>query len=188
MLQKALGIIQSDLNSYLKLKFDFNEDIVLLSNFVGVDGTSSIKSENKVIVTLVNLEHETVIGLRHEPREEVALRNNPIHLNAYVLLSSYFGDNNYAEALKFLSEVVGFFQGKQVFDHNNTPSLPNGIAKLIFKMQTYSFQELSHLWGMLGAKYLPSVVYQMRLIAIDSERTTDVLPSISGTETSGRKV
>jgi len=40
---------------------------------------------------------------------------------------------------------------------------------LILDLMTLSYQDLNNLWGILGSRYLPSVMYKMRLISINED-------------------
>ncbi len=54
-----------------------------------------------------------------------------------------------------------------VFTPFTHPSLDPGIEKLVFELYNLSFEQLNQVWGMLGGKYYPSVLYKMRVISID---------------------
>ena len=43
----------------------------------------------------------------------------------------------------------------------------------------YSIQDLSNLWGALGGKYLPSIMYRVRMVAFDAEDITGRIPLVS---------
>ncbi len=47
-------------------------------------------------------------------------------------------------------------------------------------MHTPGFEKMNHLWGYLGAKYLPSVMYKVRMITIQEARATDEQSPVSG--------
>ena len=75
---------------------------------------------------------------------------------------------------------VGFFQAKNVFTNDNTPALaaedPN-IKKLILEFYSYSFEQMYNFWSVLGTKYLPSVLYKVRLLKIQEDIVVgDALP------------
>ena len=93
--------------------------------------------------------------------------NLPIHLNLYLMFASYFSGSNYQEGLKFLSKTINYFQGQSVFDHQNSPGLDRNIDKLVLDIQNLSIDELSNLWGILSGKYLPSVLYKVRMVSYD---------------------
>ena len=62
-----------------------------------------------------------------------------------------------------------FFQHKPYFDAENTPDLSPKIQKMIANMHSLTFEQQNYLWGLMGAKYLPSIVFKMRTISIDEE-------------------
>jgi hypothetical protein len=41
---------------------------------------------------------------------------------------------------------------------------------------------LSQLWGALGCKYMPSVVYKVRMLTIDLDETRGEIPAVKQTE------
>lgn len=47
--------------------------------------------------------------------------------------------------------------------------MPAGVEELIFDLNTLTMQDLNNMWGILGSKYLPSVMYKMRMITISEE-------------------
>ena len=166
MIDGAVSSVVSELNEFLKLKFKLAEDRAVLSNIVGQDGSLLVKDENRIIVSLVGVEEEKKAGT-----SAVMAKGGkpPIYMNLYVLFSASFNEKLNQEALKFLSAVVGFFQSKQVFTPDNTPELPNTIEHLSLQIKNQTFQEQSNMWAFLGAKYMPSILYKVRIIAIDEQ-------------------
>ena len=47
--------------------------------------------------------------------------------------------------------------------------MPEGVDELILDLMTLSYQDLNNLWGILGSRYLPSVMYKLRLISINED-------------------
>ena len=71
------------------------------------------------------------------------------------------------EALKYLSAVIGFFHAKPVFNSNNSPELGDKeIQKLIFDLYHQDSNAKNNLWSTLGAKYMPSIMYKVRLLTM----------------------
>jgi len=66
--------------------------------------------------------------------------------------------------------VIAFFQTRTVFTPSNTPDLPPGIEQLTVEIENLTTTELSNLWGILGGRYLPSILYRFRMITIDAEQ------------------
>jgi hypothetical protein len=182
MIYEALSYVTGALNEYLRIRFDINEDKVIISNLINQDGTSAVKDENKIIFTLVNVQEERMLisGNSVSPGSKgLFSQGNPsIPLNLFVLISTSFTGALTEEALKFLAVVIGFFQGKNVFTSLNSPGLPLQIGKLIFEMYNLSFQEQNNLWGSMGAKYVPSILYKVRMVTIDEGAIILEIPEI----------
>ncbi|WP_028978424.1 DUF4255 domain-containing protein [Sporocytophaga myxococcoides] len=176
MIYSVLNIIGERLNFYLKNRFALGEDKVILSNIVNQDGSLAITESDKVVITLVNIQEETVSS-RLNSSVNMA---RPINLNIYVMCSAYFTDKNYPEALKFLSATLSFFQSNCVFTHSNTPDLNRNIEKLTFEIVNQDLQNQSHLWGTLGGKYLPSILYKVRMVTIQEGNFEDDYTRVSG--------
>ena len=177
MIDKALEAIRKDLHGYLTLIPGLkvtSDTYVNLSNVAKPDGAIAIPQES-LGLSLVNIEEERVLksqkAFETGPDGRVSHLNPEIKLNLYLLISANF--SIYSTALDFLSRAIGFFQGKQVFNHDNTPALPQSVEKLLVELYTLNFEQQNHLWGALGAKYIPSVMYRVRLIAIQEGKKTD---------------
>lgn len=186
MIDKTFDFILDELNGFLGIRYPSSEPHVVLSNPSNQDGTVPPQIENKLILSLVNIEREaaaavSAMQLRPQNGEYVRI-NPPLNLNVYVLVSAYFG-NNYAEALKFLSSAMGFFQGKPVYRREDAPEFPRGLEKLSLEMVNLNFQDLNNLWGNLGGKYLPSVVFKARMLTIQEGWVAERVPEITATET-----
>lgn len=172
MIDVALKFISSELNQYLnnKLSLDVaSKDPVVLGNISKLsEAAANNDLEEKVILTLVNLEEERMLRnpekfTRVEDRLEQ--RNPKIFLNLYCLFA--VNKSKYSEALKYLSFVIQFFQHRSVFNHITDPLLDEKIEKLLLELYTINFEQTNHLWGTMGGKYYPSALYKMRLITID---------------------
>jgi hypothetical protein len=50
------------------------------------------------------------------------------------------------------------------------------VEKLTLDLNTLSFQDMNNLWGILGSKYLPSVLYKLRLISIEENLAQGTAP------------
>jgi hypothetical protein len=170
MIDAALAHIAGQLNQALRRWFGVAEDMVAVSNLVEPDGSVATNVANKLVVMLVNIERETAMG--REPGRaggwgRIVVGSAPAHLNLSVMVAANFGGNNYPEALKLISAVVAFFQGRPVLDHANTPELDGGIDRLTLEIENLDTAALSNLWSVLGGKYLPSVLYKVRMVSVD---------------------
>jgi Pvc16 N-terminal domain len=99
---------------------------------------------------------------------DIEVANPEIKLNLYILAAANPGANAGSNdaALKRLSEVITYFQGTSFFDKTDYPDL-DPIEYLIVELYSLSFEQQNQLWASLGGKYMPSVVYKVRLVVID---------------------
>ena len=110
--------------------------------------------------------------------------SRPIHVNLYLMFASYFSGGNYQEGLKFISNTIFYLQGQSVFDQRNSPGLDSGIDKLTVEMHNLDITDLSNLWGVLSGKYLPSVLYKVRMVSVDAGAVRDQIPGVTRPDTS----
>ncbi len=186
MIYEALTCITEEINEFFRSKLKINEEKIVLSAIIDQDGSVAIQGENKVVVTLVNIEKEaTVKGMPGAGSRAMANGSTPLSINLYVLFSCYFSSTNYPEALRFLSFVIAFLQDKSVFSQSNTPRLDDSIEKLTFELESIGSEKLNNIWSTLGAKYMPSVVYKVRMLTYDSLNVREYRPVISGLTNSG---
>lgn len=182
MIDEAVKFIEKELNTYFKLRLDTIEDKAVASAIVNQDGTPAIQDENKVIISLVDIQEEGVLknsGVQHSIRNGGFIKSPlPVHLNLYIMFSSLFANSNYNEALKYLSEVIFFFQSRPVFERAGSPSLPSAIEKLVVEMYHPDYQAKNNLWSTIGAKYIPSVIYKIKMLAFHDEGQGQILPGI----------
>lgn len=174
MIYHALNITVAKLNEYIKLKFNLREDQLALSNLIEQDGSLAPMDSTKLIATLVNIERETAMGMlpniSGNQNGKHTMTNVPVNLNIYMLITTISGGKSYPEALKFLSAVIEFFQVNLVLNSKNTPQLNNNIGKLTFEMVNLDFNQTNQLWGCIGGKYMPSVLYKIRMVSIDQHQ------------------
>ncbi|MFT4925258.1 MAG: hypothetical protein ACI8WB_001350 [Phenylobacterium sp.] len=170
MIHACLQHIASQLNQFLKNNFDLTEDIVIVSNLVESDGSVVSQTNNKVVVFLSNMEKDTMPQHQGQPSRgkdgRLAVSSAPVYLNLYVVIAANFGAANYGEALKFISNAVAFFQRQPMFDQQNSPDMDDKIHKMILDIENVARHDLSSMWGMFGAKYLPSMVYRVRMVSL----------------------
>ncbi|MCB0575229.1 MAG: DUF4255 domain-containing protein [Saprospiraceae bacterium] len=184
MIHHALSLVSLELDSYI-LSFPDNTDneYVALGNVAVLEslGDTQTGLEEKVIVSVVNIEEESAFknlpNYTKTVNGSVRYQNAPVFLNLYLLFTSNF--NNYITALAHLSEVIQFFQGKNVFNLKNAPNNSDAAPypdvadlQIILDMYTMTFEQINHMWGSLGGKQLPFIMYKARLVKILDRRIT----------------
>jgi hypothetical protein len=186
MIDKTLNFLLGELNAFLGTLFPASEPHAVLSALALPDGSIPPGIENKIVLTMLNLErdtlaHTTGATTRSETGESVRM-SFPLHLNVYVLLSASFS-SNYAEALRFLSSALGYLQSKPVFSPQNSAAFPRGLERLTLEMVSLNMQDLQNVWASVGAKYMPSVLYKARIVTIQDAWIAERVPVISSTDT-----
>ena len=190
MIQAAINHLATQLNAYLKRTNNLSEDIVVVSGLIENDGSAAPHTNNKLILLLTNIEKDSLPqsnasrATGFDGRALVGSRS--VYLNLYVMLAANFSGSNYAEALKFISKAIAFFQMQPVFDKHSTPDLDSRIDKLVLDIENLNIQDLSNLWGLLGGKYLPSVYYRVRMVAINADNVVAQLPLATRPQTDVR--
>lgn len=185
MIFEALQLLKTELGNYIESKDDLGSaSDVVLGNVALIESEEGEHLSQKIIINLVNVEEESALkNIRvHSTNSingKVIYKNPPVHLNLYILFcANYQGaENSYPTALKRLAHIFQFFQGKNVFNLNNTPTAQNLDASfnLVLDLYTLTFEQLNHLWGSLGGKQLPFVMYKARLVIEE-----DIRPLRSG--------
>ena len=187
MIDSAITLITNQLNQYLTRSFDLNEDIVAVSNILEQDGTVPPHVDNKLVAFLVNIERDEIAHRRPSNGSTVGADRSvvnyaPVYLNFYLMFAGNFGGSNYMESLKFISNTISYFQRCPVFDHQNAPDLDARIDKLVMDIQNLTITDLGNLWGILSGKYLPSVLYKVRMVAFDSGDVMTQVPTVRDTQ------
>ncbi|WP_020535950.1 DUF4255 domain-containing protein [Lewinella cohaerens] len=162
------------------------DDAVELNNiaFWDMASTDPRAVSNSIIVTLVKTEEEFAMKNRPAHRRNpvtgsLEYVNPPVFLNLHVLFT--VNTPNYDTALTYLSRIIGFFQHQRVFTENNS-SVPNDVNIDTFhfnvSMLSPSLEQLNHLWGILGGRMLPSVLYRFQIQRIEYIDQPEPAPQI----------
>ncbi len=181
MIHQVLPAIVNEMRGYLESKFGLAEDQVVLGNIVNQDGSLAVDG-NKLVVSLINISRD---GSKGSVKTIGGNNNPPVYINLYLMFSAVYNQNNinsqdYMEALKMISGVISFFQGRNSFDQADTPDFPADAVKVLMEMENVEFRELVNLWSLSGAKYVPSVVYRLRSLNMEEDLVTDELPPVGG--------
>ena len=184
MIAKTLTFITDLLNQELKMNFGFKDDRVVASSLVNPDGSMPSNAENKIVISLVNLEHETVMksmgNYITDGGKNFAKVAPSVKLNLYVLVSANYDSSNYIESTKILSFIIGVLHTNPHFTKQTNPEMQSPIEKLTFEIFNLPINELSHIWSGIGAKYVPSIIYKVRMFTIQEDRIKKEIPGIGG--------
>lgn len=187
MIEKALVFLKNQLNTYLSLKTGETDKISLV-NLTDKSGKTLIEGLG---MTLINVEEERVLRnqevFQQNTKGKFEKINPELHLNLYLLFAAHFGDkeSDYRESLKFISYVATFFQSRYVFTPSGFPEMEEGIRKLVAELYNLSFEAQNNLWASLGAKYMPSLVYKVRMISLQEKEVSKEAPPITEVNLNG---
>jgi len=182
VINDAVQHIITELNRYLNLRSaSLSSDRIVQGNLLTQGGDVTMEANDKVVMSLVNVEEErlfrTVDHNQLQDDGSYAKIRPEMRLNLYLLFIANLTD--YDEALKALSHIISFFQHRSYFEYADIPALSSMQGRLIFDLHSLTFEEQNHLWGALGAKYLPSVMYKMRVILLRDEQIEAEMPAVT---------
>src|SRR5882672_1234406 len=160
MIDQALLLLKSELKSYIDSKGDTSVD-VSIDNIGLLETSKTDPLENRIIITLVNIEEESTLknqSAQRRPFGSTAIyQNPPVFLNLYILFTCNYSGVNYVDALKRLSHIIRFVQSKNSFEASSSVAIGDvdltntDIAELKFTIELYTltFEQINHLWGSL---------------------------------------
>lgn len=181
MIHAALSLLAGQLNQHLRSSFDLTEDLVVLSNLHEQNGSLVPLVANKVVMFLTGIERETAAHRSFDGsiNAHAAMPGPaPVFLNLMTMCAANFSGPNYPEALKCLSCTIQFFQGRPVFDHANAPDMDADLDRLVLSIENLSSSEMHSLWGIHSGRYLPSVLYRVRMVSMDARNVQRLDPLI----------
>lgn len=181
MIDVALSIVVNRLNQQLMASGVTDEAVVLLADSVSIG--SEPEGQNKLLVLISNIAEDTVsAGMRRPVSGPHWHPGKPVTLILQVVVAASFEPTRISRGLRVLSSALSFFRANPVFDRNNTPDMgATGIEKLSVEMENLDIDAISQLWRVQGGRYLPSVVYRLRIGYINPDTVIGDTPSIHST-------
>jgi hypothetical protein len=183
MIFQVMELIRQNLNSFLSPPG--GPDAVILGNiaFATPDNLGTPQDESAhIYMSLVNVEEEATLrnqsAVRQTEIRPLAYVNPPMIINLFILFSANHRDYN--NAIQTLNSVLLFFQGNRTFSIAGTPVPPAGVfatpgeeenkIKITLDLMSLTFEQVNHLWGSLGGKQAPFLLFKVRQVEIDADR------------------
>lgn len=169
MIGASLQFLAMQLNLHLRRTLGVREDLVVVSRMIENDGKEYEGAVNKLNLFLVNMERDTMVQNLSTPEfrgDRAVVPAKKVYLNLYFVLAANFKGGNYVDSLRYLSKAIAFFLDHSFFDRTNSPDMPEGLEKIAIDMESMNMQEMNNLWGTIGAKYVPSVLYRLKTVAL----------------------
>jgi hypothetical protein len=177
MIQKVLETLCSELDHFLRRRHGVVEKKVVLSPLVD-DAGHAILGKNKLLCTLIGTQ-QAAFKPSVMPKTE-GRKAPPLFLELHLQFTASFAKQNYDEALAYLTDTLGFFQGKAVFTPENTPGLPIALNKVIMEPLELEPNILSQLWLAQGVPLQPALHYRCRLALVTEDMILGEVPAITG--------
>ena len=176
MIRAAVDLLVNQLNQYVQV--NTTGDPVVSGNISFLESESGSPGgtvdSDRIVVSLVNVEEEGALKNGYNVRTIGASQfyeNRPVFLNLFLLYSAHYSD--YPTALDALAQVIEYFQANKTFNFQRTPpetGFPSDPRtqelQVHLDLHTLTFQEINDLWGSLGGKQVPFVMYKARLLPI----------------------
>lgn len=169
MIGASLQFLAMQLNLHLRRIMSIREDLVVVSRMIENDGKECEGAINKLNIFLVNMERDCMMQSLAVPElrgDRAVVPSKKVFLNLHFVIAANFKGGNYVDSLRYLSRAVAFFMDHSFFERTSSPDMPEGLEKIALDMESLNMQELNNLWGTIGAKYVPSVVYRLKTVAL----------------------
>lgn len=186
MIDKALRYVVSELNDYFYAVLpplapaSTDRERVVAASLFDLDGKVNTNAKDRVVAQVVNVQEDRVyhsvdVYKRRDDGTGELMRPE-IKVNVFVLFVANIAD--YAEATKMLSWVMAFFQHRNSFEYSAIAGLTDRPGHFTFELYSMSFEQQNHLWGALGAKYMPSVMFKLGIVDIRDEQLRAEVPPV----------
>ena len=168
MIDTVLGEIAEQLNQHLRRRFPSGEDRVLLSDLRDAE-----TGGGQLLLFLAGVECGSYARLLKQqigqpigqgPEPGTPDDGEPLALSLLMMCAANSAAGHYREGLALLSAAIDFFHRRPVLDRNNAPTLDVRIERLLLSIENLSSAEMHSLWAILSGRYLPSVLYRVRLV------------------------
>ena len=154
------------------------------------DGDEFLEQKSSITLSIVNisedktLKNQSIYAKRSEDHTIDKFAHPPKYLIFSILFASYNIDQSkYLDGLGKLQKVIDFFQQNNSFFYKLTePAINEVITFPLYNLKPASEQEqyakitilsvnlnmdqTNQMWSYLGSKYMPSVLYEMRILPI----------------------
>jgi hypothetical protein len=181
-----INFLKEDLNSFISNKIGTTDTFVLFSNLNNIT-ESSTGLDNKIIISIVNIEEEKMLQNPDnytKLNNEINYRKPPVWLNIVCLFTYYTKSTEAYDGLDLLGNIVQYFQSKPRLSKSTAlvpANFPIGYEELRAEFMSLNFEQTNYLWGLFGGKYHPSVLYKFKTVPIDNMDITPGGPPITET-------
>ncbi|MGJ8744670.1 DUF4255 domain-containing protein [Polaribacter sp.] len=175
MIHATLKFLSDFLNRELKLGFNTDVNKVVIGNLINLDGSINVDVKNKVVITLLNINSETIQLTKKKMGNTFEKTSPPLFLNISILITANYESKNYSEGLKTISKTISTFHSNSIFNKKMYPSLDEHLVRLNIETENLDVKEHSKIVSEIGAKQCPSVIYKVRILPTEPEVHTPII-------------
>lgn len=190
VIDAALSLTARRLNGHLAGRFEAAEDLVVLAPLTDPEGKPSDITRNRLALFVTNITEDPMPRRGQTAGASMIGRvaeAPPLHLDIYAMLAAAHDPNIYGEGLKMLSAALMFFQTYPVMTPQNTPDMPRELQQLSFEISNLRPEEMGQMWGNLGGRYVPSVMFKIRTVTLTTGAIKSIMPAIRKPATSANQ-
>ncbi|TDD96014.1 DUF4255 domain-containing protein [Flavobacterium cellulosilyticum] len=170
------------------------DEVIDITNIAMLnDGDDFLASKTPIVLSIVNIEEDRTqknqsvyLNDTNDNTNILRYKQPTQHLILSLLFSSYNKDlSKYLDGIDKLKTIISYFQQNNSFYYKNDDSEMIEYAtfltktdieqakyiKITMELVSLSMEQLNQMWSYLGSKYMPSVLYKMRLCSIQSTTT-----------------
>lgn len=151
------------------------------------DGDEFLETKSSIVLSVVNiqedktLKNQSIYNIKKVDKTIETVAHPPQYLNISLLFTSYSKDQTkYLDGLEKLQNIIEYFQINNSFYFQNitktlityfsfknlTPEQKENYSKITLMSVSLSMEQLNQMWSYLGSKYMPSILFEMRVLPI----------------------
>lgn len=151
------------------------------------DGDEFLETKSSIVLSVVNiqedktLKNQSIYTAKKENKTVETVAHPPQYLNISLLFTSYSKEQSkYLDGLEKLQNIIEYFQINNSFYYENTTKVlityftykdldeveQKNHSKITLLSVSLSMEQLNQMWSYLGSKYMPSVLFEMRVLPI----------------------
>jgi len=189
----TIGEILKELSDKIKEYIQLGITIELANIATLSDDDSIVSDRSAIVLSIVNIEEDKTLknqslykAIPKPPEEQITkidrYKKPAQNLIFSILFTAYNSDNTmYADSIDKLEQVMRYLQNNNVFYYNDNMGFKEQDEvsseqikesdKIIIDLISLKTDQLNQMWSYLGAKYMPSCLYTLRLVHLQKETT-----------------
>lgn len=161
MIDEVLAALAHELNSALRVRLRVSEDLLVLSPPCEPDGSPAQGMENRLALFVTAMSRSVPFSPLPYLATSAASTSE---FELSLVCAACFRACNYGEGLKLLVTITDELAARSMPAGASCSWLPPAVMRLEVTPEVLSLPEWQALWGMHGGRYLPSMLYRVRIV------------------------